>query len=106
MIKKCVKEVNIITMYKTELIKRIAKDTRLSQRIVSDVLSTGLDEIRLALSKGEKAVLPGFGTFYTRRRAKSEARNFETGRVISVPEMNQAAFKVGEILKRSVRRGK
>jgi nucleoid DNA-binding protein len=53
-------------MYKTELIRKVAKETRLSQRIVSDVLEASRDAIREALSGGQEVQLPGFGTFYTR----------------------------------------
>jgi len=93
-------------MYKTELVRRVSKDTRLSQRIVSDVLTEALKEMTLSLSKEENVVFPGFGTFYTRVRPASQARSFQSGKTINVPKMRLAAFRAGELLKKAVRRNK
>ncbi len=93
-------------MYKSEIIKKVARDTRLSQRIVSDVVSATLREMTLSLSKADTVTFPGFGTFYTRMRPRSEARSFATGKTINVPEMRLAAFRAGELLKKAVRRRK
>ena len=93
-------------MYKTDLIRRIAKDTRLSQRIVSDVLQCSQAAIRDALSCGQEVQLPGFGTFYTRQRQEAEVRHIKTGKAMRVPAMRVAAFRVGEVLKRAVRKQK
>jgi nucleoid DNA-binding protein len=45
----------------TELVRRVARETGVSQRVVSQVLST----IQAALAAGEGVSFPGFGTFYT-----------------------------------------
>jgi DNA-binding protein HU-beta len=91
-------------MYKTDVVRRVAKDTRLSQRIVSDVLNATLKEVIQALVKVDKVVFPGFGVFYTRYRPESEGRSFKTGRTIKVRAMRLAAFRAGELLKRAVRK--
>jgi len=93
-------------MYKTELVHKVPKDTRLSQRVVSDVLGATLKEMTLSLSKQESVTFPGFGTFYTRLRPASQARSFTTGRTLTVPAMRQAAFRAGELLKKAVRRSR
>ena len=94
-------------MYKTDLIRRVAKETRLSHRIVDDVVSESLEAITQALRDGQTVVLPGFGTFYTRERKASQVRSIRNpGELLDIPAMRQADFRVGEVLRQAVRRGK
>ena len=93
-------------MYKTDLIRKVAKETRLSQRIVGDVLSESLAQIAEALSRGQSVVLPGFGTFYTKDRKEGQVQHIRTREAITIPAMRQADFRVGEALRQTVRRGK
>ena len=91
-------------MYKIDLVRKVAKETRLSQRIVNDVVTESLAAITEALSRGHDVVLPGFGTFYTKQRQAGQVRHIRTGEVIAIPEMRQADFRVGELLRQAVRR--
>ena len=93
-------------MYNTDVIRKVAKETRLSQRIVSDVLTESLATITRALREGQAVVLPGFGTFYTKDRQASTVRHIRTREAIDIPAMRQADFRVGEGLRRAVRRPK
>ena|SRR5215203_6108416 len=54
-------------MYKTELVRCVARETGLSQRVVSQVLGASLRTIQSALVAGERVTVPGFGTFAARR---------------------------------------
>ena len=89
--------------YKTELIRNVSKETRLSQRIVSEVLRATLREIGRTLAGGQIVTLPGFGVFYTRNRGEAKLRDVRTRTTLTVPAMRVAAFRVGEVLKRAVR---
>jgi len=91
-------------MYKTDLIRNVAKETRLSRRIVDDVVRASLDAISQALRDGQTVVLPGFGTFYTKERKASTVRHIRTGEVIEIPALRQADFRVGDLLRRAVRK--
>ena len=91
-----------MSLYKTEVVRRIAKETRLSQHVVNEVLDTAHATIKLALRHGERVVFPGFGTFYARQRAERTVRNIRTGEPIAVPAGRQAAFRAGEHLKHAV----
>ena len=92
-------------MYKTDLIRRVAKETRLSHRIVDDVVRESLDAITQALRDGQTVVLPGFGTFYTRERKASQVRSIRNpGELLDIPAMRQADFRVGELLRQAVRK--
>jgi DNA-binding protein HU-beta len=90
-------------MYKSDLVKQVAKRTRLSQRAVADVVTTSLEVIERSLQKGQKVKLLGFGTFYTRKRQASRARNFKTGEPVEVPAMQVADFRAGTILRKAIR---
>ena len=90
-------------MYKTELIKRLAKETRLSQRIVSDVIAASHRLIEQSLREGQTVTFPGFGTFYTRDKAEGHVRDVRTGELVTYAARRVAAFRVGDVLKRAVR---
>jgi DNA-binding protein HU-beta len=94
------------SMYKTELTKKVAVETRLSQRAVSDVINATLEKIHWALRHGDTAAFPGFGTFYTRHQKEGKVRDIRSGKIVTVPAHRVAAFRVGAVLKRSVRKGR
>ncbi|HEU0113192.1 MAG TPA: HU family DNA-binding protein, partial [Thermomicrobiales bacterium] len=89
-------------MYKTELIRCVAKETRLSQSAVHAALTASLRQIAAALAAGEPVTLPGFGTFYPSRHQAGRIRDVRTGKLITVPARRTAAFRAGAILKRAV----
>ena len=91
-------------MYKTDLIRSVAKETRLSHSIVDDVVRQSLAAITHALRDGQTVVLPGFGTFYTKERKAGTVRHIRTGEPLAIPAMRQADFRVGELLRRAVRK--
>ena len=93
-------------MYKTDLVRKVARETRLSQRIVNDVVTESLAAITEALSRGQEVVLPGFGRFYTKQRPPGQVRHLRTGEVLDIPAMRLAAFRTGEHLRQAVRDGR
>lgn len=93
-------------MYKTDLVKRVSRETRLSQRAVSDVVDASIKVIAQTLREGRAVTLIGFGTFYTRKRKPSKGRHFKTGKEVSVPAMRVASFRPGNLLRKAARKGK
>ncbi len=91
-------------MYKTDVVRTVAKETRLSRRIVDDVLRETLTTVTQALRDGQTVVLPGFGTFYTKERKAGQVRHIRTAELIDIPAMRQADFRVGELLRQAVRK--
>ena len=89
-------------MHKTDIVKRVAKETRLSQQIVADVLNASHRVIEETLRGGEAVTFPGFGTFYTRTRRAGRVRSIRTGQAVEVPARTVAGFRVGDVLKRAV----
>src|SRR5579862_657646 len=92
-------------MYKTEVIRHVALQTRLSQKVVAAVVQATHAAITDALRQGKAVQFPGFGTFYTRRRSAGAIRSVRTKQLVQVPAMPVAGFRVGDVLKRAVRTG-
>ena len=90
-------------MYKTDLVKRVARDTRLSQRIVADVIDSTTRLIEQVLREEQSVSFPGFGTFYSKERQEGQVRHITTRKMVTYPARRVAAFRVGEVLKRAVR---
>ena len=90
-------------MYKTELIRRVSRETRLSQKIVSDVIEASHRLIEQTLREGNSVTFPGFGTFLTREKKEGQVTDVRTGELVTYEARRVAAFKVGEVLKRAVR---
>ncbi len=93
-------------VYKNDVVRRVAQDTRLSQRIVGDAVNSLVKIISQALSDGKSVTFPGFGTFYTSHRNEGTVKHIRTGETMTVPARRVAGFRVGELLKRSVRNAK
>lgn len=72
-------------MYKTGLVRRVAQETGLSQRLVAQVLRASLQTVERTLVAGERVSLPGFGTFYTSQRQAGRVRSVRTGRQVEIP---------------------
>jgi len=90
-------------VYKNDVVRKVAQDTRLSQRVVSDALNSMVNVVSQALRDGKTVTFPGFGTFYTSNRGEGTVKHIRTKETIKVPARRVAAFRVGDTLKRSVR---
>ena len=89
-------------MYKTELVRRIAKQTRLPQQVVADVLNANQRLIEDTLRQGGTVSLPGFGTFYASERQERMVRHIRTGAPVHIEARSVPAFRAGDVLKRVV----
>jgi len=90
-------------MTKTELIDKIASGTGLSKADASRALDSTLNSVKLALKKGQKVTLVGFGTFSVVKRKTRKGRNPRTGEVITIPAAKVPKFTAGKALKDAVR---
>src|SRR5947209_6430362 len=90
-------------VYRTELIRRLSRETRLSQEVVSDVLNALEREVKQALASGDAVQLTGFGSFYTRKRAESRVPSIQTGEMMTIPAGRVVGFRAGELLKKAIR---
>jgi len=90
-------------MYKTQVIAKAAKESRMSKRDVNDALRAVLKIIRDALKQGQRVTFPGFGTFYTRHKAAGKVKHIRTHELITYSARQVAAFRPGQLLSRAVR---
>ena len=89
-------------MTKTELVSVIAERVKMSKSDVENVLDAYLESITDALKKQMEVRLVGFGTFTTRHREASVARNPQTGQPVQVPASRVVVFRPGKGLKTAV----
>mgnify|MGYP003290690994 CR=1 FL=1 len=89
-------------MNKEELVQAIAKETKLTQKSISEVLTATIETIQTTVKKGDKVTLVGFGTFESRRRAARTGRNPQTGKEIKIAAKTVPAFSAGKKFKDAV----
>ena len=84
-------------MIKSELIERIAERIpHLYKRDVEQIVDAILEEVVVALSRGDRVELRGFGAFSVRSRRARTGRNPRTGETVSVSEKVIPVFKTGK----------
>ena len=89
-------------MNKTELIAIVAENAGLTKKDTERVLNAALDAITLALVRGEKVQLSGFGTFETKDREARVGRNPHTKEAVEIPATRVPAFKASKALKDNI----
>lgn len=89
-------------MNKEELVQEVSKKAKVTQKEVSEVLSSFIDVVEKTVSKGKKVTLVGFGTFEARKRAARTGRNPQTGKEIKIPAKTVPAFSAGKKFKELV----
>ncbi len=89
-------------MNKEELVQELAKKTNISQKKAAEVVTSLVESIQTAVSKGKKVTLVGFGTFEARKRAARTGRNPQTGDTIKIEAKKVPAFSAGKKFKEMV----
>lgn len=89
-------------MNKEDLVKEVAKKTKMSQKDVSEILNATIESITKTVSKGKKVTLVGFGSFEGRKRASRMGRNPQTGKELKIPAKTVPAFSAGKKFKELV----
>jgi DNA-binding protein HU-beta len=90
-------------MNKTELVALVADKAEVTQAMAEKVVNSFVDVVTETLSKEEKVVVTGFGTFEVRNRVARRGKNPRTGEEIIVPAQKTPAFKAGKLLKDAVK---
>lgn len=93
-------------MTKSELIAHLAAtNPHLRQPDVELIVATIFNEITLALGRGDRVELRGFGAFSTKRRDPRTGRNPRTGEAVDVAGKAVPYFKPGKELRERVNVG-
>jgi len=90
-------------MNRQDLIAKIAKDADVTKKAANSALNAVIDGITLALEKGDKVSLVGFGTFKVNKRNARTGVNPQTKAKIEIPARKVPVFKAGKKLKEAVK---
>ena len=89
-------------MNKAELIDAIAAEAKISKADSARALDGFIKVTTIALKKGDRVALVGFGSFSVAKRAARTGRNPQTEKPIKIPAKKVAKFKAGAELKKVV----
>jgi integration host factor subunit beta len=85
---------------RSDLVQKLAeKNPHLMQKDVERIVNTIFEEITVALSRGDRVELRGFGAFSVKKREARTGRNPRTGETVEVAEKTVPFFKTGKQLR-------
>jgi nucleoid DNA-binding protein len=84
---------------RSQLIDAIQHQTGVARGDVAKVVSSLIDQVEVAVHKGERVTLTGFGTFERRQRIGRNARNPRTGETVWVDSSWVPVFRPGQVFK-------
>ena len=90
-------------MTKAELIDKMAEAADISKVAAGKALGAAIDGVKVALKKGQKVSLVGFGTFSVTKRKARKGRNPKTGEAIKIAAAKVPKFTAGKDLKAAVK---
>jgi DNA-binding protein HU-beta len=89
----------VARMTKTELIAKIAEETKISKAAAATALAATIGAITETVRKGGKVSLIGFGTFSVAERKARKGRNPRTGKEIKIAAKKVPKFSAGTAFK-------
>ncbi len=92
-------------MTKAELVDEVGREATLTRKHSEVIVDAVFSTIALALQRGDKIELRGFGSFRVRRRGSRTGRNPKTGQGVVVPAKKVPYFKPGKELRELLNRG-
>jgi DNA-binding protein HU-beta len=91
-------------MTKRELVELVARKAHLTKRAAEESIEVFLSEVGRVLSKGEKVVLSGFGTFRVISMKGKTVKIPKTEKMVTIKSHRSPRFTPGKKLKRQVAR--
>ncbi|MHB8734295.1 MAG: HU family DNA-binding protein [Terriglobales bacterium] len=85
-------------MIKLDIVNEVVNRTGISKAKAEDAVETVFESLKLALERGERIELRGFGVFNVRPRKTGIGRNPRTGAEVSIPPGKAVRFKPGKEL--------
>lgn len=87
-------------MTRSDLVQKLAeKNPHLMQKDVERIVNTIFEEVTVALARGDRVELRGFGAFSVKKREARTGRNPRTGETVDVAEKIVPFFKTGKQLR-------
>jgi integration host factor subunit beta len=94
-----------IQMIKSELLQRLVlQNPHLYQRDIEKLVGAILGEIVVALARGNRVELRGFGAFSLKFRPARAGRNPRTGADVAIDAKNVPLFKAGKEMRERLNR--
>ncbi|MCS7198760.1 MAG: HU family DNA-binding protein [Caldimicrobium sp.] len=90
-------------MNKADLVKRMAEIAGTTKANAERLLDAFMEAVTEAISKEDRVVLVGFGTFQVVKRAARNGRNPRTGEPLKIPAKKVVKFTPGKKLEESVK---
>jgi len=90
-------------MNRQDLVAKIAAEAGITKKAANQALNSVVDGVTLALEKGDKVSLVGFGTFKVIKRNARTGVNPQTKAKIQIAARNVPVFKAGKKLKDAVK---
>ena len=91
-------------MTKKQIVDQVSRKAHLTKRAAEEAIDVFLDELGRTLSKGEKVVLSGFGTFRVIRMKGKTVKIPKTDKFVTIDAHRAPRFTPGKRLKRQVAR--
>ena len=91
-------------MTKREIVEQVARKAHLTKRGAAEAVEVFLAEVGRILSKGEKVVLSGFGTFRVISMKGKTVKIPKTEKMVTIKAHRSPRFTPGKKLKRQVLR--
>ncbi len=91
-------------MTKKDLIDQVCRKAHLTKKAATEAVEVFLDEVGRILSKGEKVVLSGFGTFRVISMKGKTVKIPKTDKMVTIKAHRSPRFTPGKKLKRQVAR--
>jgi len=90
-------------MNKADLVKRMAEIAGTTKANSEKLLDAFMQAVQEAISKGDKVVLVGFGTFQVVKRSARTGRNPRTGAPLKIPAKKVIKFNPGKKLEEAAK---
>ena len=82
-----------------QLIESTALVTKTTQKQTDEIVKAFIEELKLALCKGNAVTIQGFGTVKPVHRAQKKGHNPATGESITIPAQDTVTFRISKKFK-------
>ncbi|MBL8702482.1 MAG: integration host factor subunit alpha [Alphaproteobacteria bacterium] len=92
------------TVTRADLAEAVYQEVGLSRNDSAQLVETVLDEVVLALVRGETVKLSSFGSFSVRQKGRRIGRNPKTGEEVPILPRKVLVFRASHVLKNKINR--
>ena len=86
-------------MIKVDLINKVSDEAQVTKVKAVEAVEAIFETMKVAMARGERIELRGFGVFQVKPRKKGIGRNPRTGREVRIPPGKTIRFKPGKNLR-------